>query len=199
MSKMSKVWRFILAEPNDLQNTQGQLLRASLDRFKWWLWKEMGYLHCTMFRTGFLFVLYQELQGVFGPSKCKQLGFFLLQLLLPKCKSFPAQSDGRSCLCGEIILVECHWACGSDTGTAHPFNLSGKVPLERSTTSCDRWLESTELCFAGGEFTRKSKWGWFRSRKNCCPNAPWTLAARCHWHCTLVKNLYLNLHLIPPW
>lgn len=67
---------------------------------------------------------------------------------------------------GEWVRQENYLAGRSGSGKTLPFNLSGEVPLGRGTASCDRWLESTEQCFAGGEFTNKCKEGWFRSRND---------------------------------
>lgn len=67
----------------------------------------------------------------------------------------PAECGAAST--GKWVRQEYYFAGRSGTGRTHPFNLSGEVPLERGTVSCDRWLESAELCFAGGEFTSKCK------------------------------------------
>lgn len=66
----------------------------------------------------------------------------------------------------EWVRQENYLAGRSGSGKTLPFNINGEVPLERGTASCDRWLESTELCFAGGELTSKCKQGWFRPRND---------------------------------
>lgn len=59
----------------------------------------------------------------------------------------------------------------SGTGRTYPFNLSGKVPLERCTASCDRWqttLSATDV----GLLTRPAALVMMqhqnRTRQSCC-------------------------------
>lgn len=70
------------------------------------------------------------------------------------------------CLCRKWVRSECYLAGKNSTGRTRLFNLSGEVSLERGTASRDRWLESKELWFAGGEFTSRCKQGCFRPRND---------------------------------
>lgn len=83
-----------------------------------------------------------------------------------KEKSCHCPSWVWGCLGRKWVRWECYLAERSGTGRTRLFNLSGEVSLERGTAGRDRWLESKELWFAGGEFTSKCKQGCFRPRND---------------------------------